>query len=122
MQGVRRPRYGLLELEGRGVARAVDELHRQHAAGTRPRLVRLPDVRVLAAAEAEAALPGNDRRLDVVLRLSGRAAEFARDRIPRCEDREPAVTAEAELHRDCAAGLSDVENRAVVYRLEEPAP
>ena len=80
-----------------------------------PALVRLPDVAVLAAREGQPV--GRARRLERAEHRAGRAVDLDRGRVAVGQDREAAVAAEAELHRDGAAGLRRV--RAGPDRREE---
>ena len=97
----------------------VAQLHDELATRAGPRLVRLPDVDVLAVAELQRAATRRDGLLDRVGRECRQAGDLHRTRITGRRDAQALVSAQGELHRDGAAGLGHVQS-PVVDRLEEP--
>ena len=92
-----------------------DQLDDQLAARLGPRLLGLPDVgvRVRGGVVREAALTRAHRLQDVVLAGAAHVRDRPGARVPRGEDAEPPVAAEAELHRDGVPRLHLVHRRRV---------
>src|SRR5262245_16971035 len=121
--GASHPHVLLLEHEIGQVLGAVAELEVELAAAAGPALVGLPGVAVLPRRRivAQAAGARCHRLLDLV-GLRAAAGDLLNLGVAAGEDVQPVVAAQAEFHRDGAAGLGAVNGRQVVYGLEEAAP